>query len=267
VEVFWRGFIGRLISSFADKLVLVTGASAGVGRQTALDFAAQGAKLLLVARRKERLQQLADQIRAAGGAAEVLPCDLSDNWSRDRLISDLLTRHLIPDILINNAGYGNYRLFIKEPPAEVARMMAVNYQACADLMSAFLPEMLKRGSGALVNVSSTAGRVAVPNMGAYCAAKSALCALTESVAYELRGSGVTVHLVNPGPIKTEFFDAGVWQGPRPRDRVSAQSVSHAIQKAIRKKKMITYIPPQGGCLVYVFHLLGPLGRWAVSRRK
>ena len=255
-----------MLSDFREKLILITGASAGVGWQAARDFAAQGARLMLAARRRDRLENLAREIHSQGAQAEALPCDLSDPWSRDRLITGLLTRNLIPDILINNAGYANSRPFVKETPADVARMMAVNYQAAADLMSAFLPEMIRRGSGAIVNVASTAGRVAMPNLAAYCASKFALCALTEAVSYELAGSGVTIHLVNPGPIDTEFFDAGVWEGLKSRRMASASDVSRAMQDAILHQRLITTVPASRSLLVYLFNVLGPIGRWAVRRR-
>ena len=237
-----------------------------MGRQTARDLAAQGARLLLTARRQDRLESLVQEFRSRGVQAEALPCDLSDPWSRDRLITGLLTRKLFPDILINNAGYGNFRPFVKETPADVARVMAVNYQAASDLMSAFLPEMIRRDSGAIVNVASTAGRVAVPNLAAYGASKFALCALTEAVGYELAGSGVGVHLVNPGPIDTEFFDAGIWEGPKSRRMASASDVSKAIQNAILHQRFITTVPTSRSLLVYLFNVLGPIGRWAVRRR-
>ncbi len=251
---------------FAGKLVLITGASSGVGWQTALDFAAQGANLMLVARRQERLEELAQRLRHYNRQVQIMPCDLADAWSRDRLISDLLGQNHIPDILINNAGFGNYRPFLQETPASLAEAMAVNYQAAAHLMISLLPEMIRRGSGAIVNVSSSAGKVAIPFMAPYCAAKFALCALTEAVSYELADSGITVHLVNPGPIDTAFFEAGVWLGKRPEKKATAQQVSAAIQQAILKKNLVTYVPAKRGILVYVFHLLGPLGR-IVLRRK
>ncbi len=252
--------------SFAGKLVLITGASSGIGAAAALDFGKRGSTLILAARRAERLAAIAEQIRSAGGDARFIPCDLSDRWARDRLIADLLGRNEIPDILINNAGYGNSRPFLEETPAEVARMMEVNYQAPAQLMSAFLPGMITRGSGAIVNIASTAGRVAVPDLAAYCAAKFALCALTEAVSYEIAGSGVTIHLVAPGPVETEFFSAGIWKGRIAGRKASPQQVSSAILDAIRKNRLITYVPRRRGYLVYAFHLLAPLARWALRRR-
>jgi uncharacterized protein len=254
------------MTSFHGKLVLITGASSGIGAQTARDFAAKGARLILVARREDRLRALAAEITATGGQAEVRPCDLSDLYSRDRLISDLHTRNLIPDILINNAGYGNSRPFLQETPEDIYRMTTVNYLAAAHLMSYLLPQMIARGSGAMVNVASSAGRVAVPNMAVYCATKFALCALTESVGYELQGTGVTMHLINPSSTDTEFFSAGVWQGHSPWKMVTAAQVSQAIIHAVTANQAVTYIPKMRGFMVYVFNLLGPLGRWVLATR-
>lgn len=254
------------MNPFAGKLTLITGASSGIGRQTALDFAARGAHLILVARREELLNQVAEEIRVSGGQAHVLPCDLADAHARNQLIADISSRRSPPDILINNAGYGNYRPFIKETPSDIARMMEVNYHAPAHLMSAFLPAMIERGSGAVVNVSSGAGKVALPFMAIYCAAKFALCALTEAVSYELAGTGVTIHLINPGPVDTDFFRAGAWEGKPSRKKATPRRVSQAVQDAIRHHRLISYVPPRRGLMVYAFNLLGPIGRLAVRRK-
>ena len=254
------------MKSFQDKLILITGASSGIGRKTAEDLASQGARLLLVARRREKLAALAERIADSGAGAQALPCDLADRTSRESLIAEITSQYGTPDILINNAGYGNYRLFIRETPSEIDRMMEVNYSAAAHLMSAFLPAMIERGSGAVVNVSSGAGKVAIPQMAIYCATKFALCALTEAVSYELEGTGVTIHLINPGPVETEFFTAGVWEGSRNQKKASPAQVSHSIQKAILTNRLISYVPPKRGLMVYAFNLLGPLGRRVMRLR-
>lgn len=254
------------MKSFRDKLTLITGASSGVGRQIARDIAAQGARLLLVARRRERLESLAEEIRSHGGQAHPLVCDLSLPNSRHELVTRVTSEYGTPDILINNAGYGNYRPFLKETPADIARMMEVNYNAPAHLMAAFLPAMAQRGSGAVVNVSSGAGKVALPFMSIYCATKFALCALTEAVASEMAGTGISIHLINPGPIETEFFDAGVWEGKKDQRKSSPTRVSQAIQKAILSNRLISYVPAKRGLLVYVYNLLGPVGRMVVRRK-
>ncbi|MBU0517362.1 SDR family NAD(P)-dependent oxidoreductase [bacterium] len=255
------------MNPFLNKLVLITGASAGIGRQTALDFADEGAKLLLAARRSRELAETADEASLRNAQVFTFQCDLSDRTARDRLIEQVITSHGIPDILINNAGFGNYQLFTEESIADVYRMMEVNYLAAAHLIHAFLPEMLKRNSGSIVNVSSGAGKVAMPNMASYCATKFALCALTESIAYELHKTGVTIHCVNPGPTETEFFQAGIWKGTLPRRKAGAADVSLAIRDAIFKDKLYSYVPPKRGLMAVVFHLLGPYGRKVLQRKE
>ncbi|TKJ37597.1 hypothetical protein CEE37_13875 [candidate division LCP-89 bacterium B3_LCP] len=251
---------------FSNKTVLVTGASSGIGRQTALDLSSKGARLLLCARRENLLQELADQIKSSGNHAEIIPCDLTIQESRDKLIGKVTSLCGCPDVIINNAGYGNYRSFADESPADIARMMELNYMAAAHIMSAFINPMLQRRSGVIVNVSSGAGKVAIPFMASYCATKFALCALTEAVSYEIRGSGVTIHLINPGPVKTEFFNAGVWEGDHPVKLASAEQVSRTIQDAIHKNRLISYVPPKRGLMVYAYNLLDPLARKIMIRK-
>jgi short-subunit dehydrogenase len=263
VDCFNVARIKLMVNAFDGKLILVTGASSGIGKQTALDFAELGARLILVARREHLLRDVA---RTAGSEVHVYPCDLADNRARTALIHAIKQDQDIPDIIVNNAGYGNYRSFLEESSDDIIRMMEINYQAAAHLISAFLPDMVARATGAVVNVSSGAGKIALPYMAVYCASKFALCALTESLAYEMEGSGVTVHLVNPGPVETEFFQAGVWKGRIPDRKATPAEVSKTIRRAILNNRRVSYVPFKRGVMVYVFNLLGPLGR-VVMRRK
>jgi len=254
------------VSDFLNKLVLITGASSGIGKQTALDFADQGARLLLVARRPQMLAAAADEAAALHAEVHSLTCDLSQHDERTKLIDEVLSFHGVPDVLINNAGFGNYQLFSEEDFADVVRMMDVNYMAAAHLIHAFLPDMLKRGSGNIVNISSGAGKVAMPYMAPYSATKSALCALTESLAYELHKTGVTIHCINPGPTETEFFQAGIWKGTPRKKKASPADVSQAILQAIEENRLYSYVPSRRGLMAYVFHLLGPIGRKVLQRK-
>jgi len=240
--------------------------SSGIGKQAALDFAARGARLFLTARRGQRLQSLVEQIHTNGGNASIHPCDLSDASQRDGLIASIRRQAEAPDILINNAGYGNFRPFTQENPEEIQRMTQVNYLAAAHLMSAFLDDMLKRGSGAVVNISSGAGRVVIPGMGIYCATKFALCALTQAAYYETFGRGVSVHLINPGPVETEFFDAGEWKGPRHQKTAKPSDVTAAIFNALESGRFEVFVPSKRGWMAYVFNLLGPLGHKVMIRK-
>lgn len=254
------------MDSFYGKTILITGASSGIGRRTALDFAKLGANVILTARREDLLESLVQEIKKKNVRVERFACDLSESKSRENLIALIRSSGLLPDILINNAGYGNYRPFLQETSVEITRMMEVNYTAAAHLMSAFTPAMIEKGYGAVVNIASGAGRVAVPNMAIYCATKFALHALTESFAYEMAGTGVTVHLINPGPVDTEFFRAGKWETEPPRCKASPEQVSTAIQQAILRNRLITSVPSKRGMMVYAFHLFGPFGRWIVKRK-
>jgi hypothetical protein len=254
------------LKNFHNKRILITGASSGIGWRTALDFAEESARLFLTARRQDRLQKLARLIAESNGTAEIFPCDLADFNARKSLIARILERFGGLDLLVNNAGYGNFRPFLQEKPQDIARMMEVNYTAAAHLMNAFLPGMIEQGFGAVVNVSSGAGKVAIPMMALYSASKFALCALTEAVAYELEGSNVSIHLINPGPVDTEFFRAGVWQGKTPQRTASPAQVSRAIRRAVINNRLISYVPPSRGWMVYFFNLLGSAGRWVMRRK-
>lgn len=222
-------------------IALVTGASSGLGKEFARLFAADGHGVVLVARRKERLEALARELEA-GGRAKAWPiaCDLARPDAVEALVGELDARGLSVDYLVNNAGVGSTGPFVEASAAGEAAMAELNVTAVVRLTRALLPGMLARGRGRILNVGSTAGFQPGPFMATYYASKAFVNHFSEALAYELRGSGVTVTLSCPGPTRTEFGDvSGAGRSKLFRLRVaSAESVARAAYRAMGRGRVL-----------------------------
>lgn len=186
-------------------VTLVTGASAGIGRELARRAADDSRAVVLVARRRERLDALAEEI---GDRTEplVLPADLSREDERRALAEELARRDLPVDHLINNAGFGVDGPFHSNDPGTERGIVAVDVAALHDLLVRFVPGMVRRGYGRVLNVASTAAYQPLPWMATYGASKAFVLSLSEALWHETRGTGVTVTCLAPGKTATEFFD-------------------------------------------------------------
>jgi short-subunit dehydrogenase len=197
-----------------EQRALVTGASSGIGAAFARGLKARGERLILVARRAERLERLAEEL---GGEewAVALPADLRDADAAIRLRDEVAARGLAVDLLVNNAGLGHTAPFIEQSSEVVRAMLDVNIRALVELTHALLPGMRERGQGRIVNVASNAAFQPVPFLTVYAATKAFVLAFTEGLAEELRGSGIQVQALCPGLTRTEFLDvAGTHEGLR-----------------------------------------------------
>lgn len=185
---------------------LITGASAGLGAEFALQIAPRVGKLVLVARREPQLQQLADRVRALFPqvAVAVFATDLKSPTERDHLVQSLVERGFQPDLLINNAGLGDYGEFASAEWERLESMLQVNIEALTHLTHALVPEMIRRGGGAIINVSSLASVLPVPDFAVYAATKAYVSSFSEALRIELREHHIPVLAVCPGPVKTEF---------------------------------------------------------------
>lgn len=186
-------------------LALVTGASAGIGVELARELARHGHDLVLAARRVEPMQALADELRQAGTEATVIASDLSQPGAALALAEDIAGRGLATDVLVNNAGFGAAGRFARMDPGRLGEMLQVNIVALTELTRLLLPGMIARGHGRILLVASVAGFQPGPHMAAYFASKAYVLSLGEALAYELRGTGVTVTTLCPGATATEFF--------------------------------------------------------------
>jgi uncharacterized protein len=183
------------------ETALVTGASSGIGEQFARALAARGNELILVARRRERLERLASELPTR---AEVIECDLADDAAS--LPGKVAELGMEVDLLVNNAGFGSWGRFLEQDPEQEARQIRLNCEAVVRLSRAFLPAMVDRRRGGVIVVASTAGMQPIPYQSVYAATKAFALSFSEALHTELRGSGVRVLAVNPGPVPTE------WQG-------------------------------------------------------
>ncbi len=186
------------------ETVLVTGASSGIGRELAKLFAADGSRVVLVARRRERLEALAAEIREKGGEAVPLVYDLLDPAAPQKLFDDLAARHIDVDVLVNNAGFGGAGKIAALPLDRQLGMIQLNIAALTHLTRLFAPKMIERRRGGILNVGSIAGFQSGANQAVYCATKAYVLSFTEALAAELSGSEVTVSLLAPGLTDTEF---------------------------------------------------------------
>jgi short-subunit dehydrogenase len=185
--------------------VVVTGGSSGIGEATAKLYAARGAHVLLLARNAERLERVAADIRRAGGAATPYRVDLADSEATAAAAARIKRDAGVPDILINNAGAGRWLPFTDTTPEEARAMMAVPYFAAFDLTRTLVPDMIARGLGTIVFISSPASYLAWPKASAYIAARRAVAGLADTLRNELRPSGIKVTLAVLGTVETPYW--------------------------------------------------------------
>jgi len=229
------------------KIVLITGASSGIGAVAAEYLAAKGFHVVLVARREERLSILKDRILKSNGRASYFACDLADEKSRIELVEKLKERSLLPEILVNNAGFGWYGHFETMNWNSARDLIAVNIEAVAHLTHLLLPFMLAQKKGHIINIGSVVGKLPEQGVALYSASKSFLDAFTTSIFRELRGSGVNASVMRLGPVKTEFFDAARSHEnggnvPAERFAISSMSVAEALCRLIYRPRKVVYVP-------------------------
>ena len=201
------------------KVALVTGASAGLGVEFARQLSKRGHRLVLAARRKERLEELAKEL----GKARAIAIDLSKKDSAAKLLSDLEANGETVDLLVNNAGFGLIGRFAELDAKRERQMIDLNVGTLTDLCRAVAPQMIARKSGGILNVASTAAFQPGPKMAVYFATKAFVLSLTEALHEELKPHGVKVSCLCPGPTRTEFGDVAGFGGNGMFDRVAMEA--------------------------------------------
>ena len=230
-------------------VALITGASSGIGRETALQLAAKGWRLALPARREDRLKELADAIQAAGGPAPlVLPGDIAQPGAAAARVEKTAAHFGRLDVLINNAGILRMSNFLQMPLSEMRDVFETNFWATVETVRAAVPILERQGGGRVVQIGSGVSRRGLPFMGAYSASKFALLGLTESLRVELAAKGISFSLVLPGGTDTEM-PANVDRSRLPPGyphregyRVSAARAARTVVKAVERGGAEYFVP-------------------------
>jgi short-subunit dehydrogenase len=239
---------------YEKQTVLVTGASAGIGAEFARQLARRGAGLVLVARRKDRLEELASKLRAAHGVqVHVIAADLGEQGVGTRLAEEVGHIGVTVTSVVNNAGFATYGPFHEEDPERLQQEIAVDVTAVVDISRAFIGQLRDRGDGFLVNVASMAAYTATPLMSVYGATKAFVLSFTEALWVESRGTGLRVMVLSPGATRTEFFDVVGSEKAAGGSRMrTAEEVVTTALKALDRKTTPAGVIVGGGNRVTAF---------------
>lgn len=251
----------KMNSAISENLVIViTGGTSGIGKQFAKDFANQGAQVVVCSDSSQSLAQTRTDFEQAGLKVDTQECDVRSANQVRHLADYTLNQYGHLDILINNAGYAVYRPFEESSVDEVLDLMDVNLTGAMRCAKAFLPSMIQRRSGRIVNISSIGGETIITPNAAYCTAKHGMVAWSKALRYELSHFDVKVNVVCPAHTKTNFHDHPTFRRRDPYRRKNARSltveqVSGAVMSAIQKDRVLTYVPWWQGLVVWSLNVL------------
>lgn len=229
---------------FKNKIVLITGASSGIGKAAAIEFAKNGSNVILVGRRKEKLLDVEKKLAKYNVSTLVCTCDVSDKSQVKQMCKVVLEKFSRIDILVNNAGFAIYGKVSDLDIDQIESQMATNFFGTVYCIKNFLPKMIEQKSGHIVNVASVAASFGLPGIASYCASKFAMLGFSEGLQHELKDSGVRVTVVSPIMVRTNFFDHPSFDSipKNPTTSISSESVAKAILKASNSSRLEIIVP-------------------------
>ncbi|MBI2117137.1 MAG: SDR family oxidoreductase [candidate division NC10 bacterium] len=248
-----------------DRVAVITGASSGIGRAAALAFAREGVRVILGARRTDRLQETVEAIRSAGGTARSLQTDVTRPAEVTRLVREAVTAFGRLDILVNNAGLGYFGRLESMPIDEARHLFEVNVMGTLYGIQAAVPIMRSQQSGHIINVASVVGKRATPGSGVYSATKFAQVGLSESLRLEVADAGIHVSVICPVSTMTEFFEVAAARSPLKFDPTgptyTAEQVAEVIVRCARRPRTEVILYPPARLMV----ILNAVSPWLMDR--
>ncbi len=229
---------------FKNKVVLITGASSGIGKDTAIEFAKKGTNIVLVSRTKEKLEQVARELKQFNITVLVCQCDVSKKDQVKKMSKTVLEKFDSVDILVNNAGFAIYGSVTDLSIDDIESQMETNYFGMIYCIKNFLPSMLDKKSGHIVNVASVAASFGLPGIASYCASKFAMLGFSEGLKHELKSTGVGITVVSPIIVRTNFFDHPSFE-KMPKfspTSLSSKTVAKTILKAANSPRLEIIVP-------------------------
>ncbi len=228
---------------YSGKIVIITGASSGIGKESALEFAKLHASIVLVSRDKNKLEEVAKELLKYQTQILVCACDISQKDQVNEMSKQVLEKFGTVDVLVNNAGFGIYGNFNDLKVEEIESQMRTNYLGMVYCTKTFLPKMLEQKSGHIINVASVAASFGIPGMAGYCASKFAMLGCSESLYHELKGSGIGITVVSPIMVRTSFFNHDSFNKmPRYTTALSANTVAKAVVRAASSPRLEIVVP-------------------------
>jgi hypothetical protein len=229
---------------FKNKVVLITGASSGIGKETAIKFAKAGANIILVARKKNKLEQIENELKNFHVSILVCQCDVSKKEQVKEMSKIVFKKFNSIDILVNNAGFAIYGTVSDLTIEDIESQMETNYFGMIYCIKNFLPSMLEKRSGHIVNVASVAASFGLPGIASYCASKFAMLGFSEGLKHELKNTGVGITVVSPIMVRTSFFDHPSFEKMPKFSPMSLDSktVAKAILKASNSSRLEIIVP-------------------------
>ncbi len=243
-------------------IVLITGGSSGIGKNLAEAYLARGDQVIVVSESADKLEATRIELSRVANTVSAVRCDVSDAEDVRRMVVTVLEDFGCPDVVVNNAGFAVYRSFDQSTMDEIERLIGVNLLGTLRCIRGFLPAMMSRRSGHIVNVASIAGLMPITPCAAYGAAKHAIVGISETLRFELSDFNIKVHLVCPGRVETSFFDHETFQRrphrPETEKTVPIASVSRAIIESVEHDRFLTVIPRRLGWSVWARNLCPPI---------